>query len=421
MARAHVVLGIAESRLLESTGDAVGAAESWSRTLVDAAAVDAVDLVTAAMVAPLAPWAGAPRRRARFGGVPILRTSPTRRYPVAIGSPYTIASAPTKLHRLCRHRAAIVTVPSYSLPAPSTCPGIIGDAESYRRAVASFSEVAESHEISTYRYVCPDCYAVDMTDRYPSALAAHDARFDVIAAATRAWSRAVGLIGVARHDGIAQAVAAGIVRDLGVVERATWRDAPSVADAVDSTPHEVRPLIATWAAAAWDIVRAISGGLSRQVECADCVAESIYVRWHMSGDIYSAAYADMLRLVIWESLLTYYETLRLWNPSRLWHDAVPPRLKAAVDRLVAWCAESHDGRAVMVASGIAVDVPVPESVATAWRSLSAVASHVDALAAGGPLASYGAPCHAQAESPAHICGECARCYVPLARVPYLLH
>ncbi len=441
-----VAYAVARYRLAEA-GDRLGDAATWAGRAAALAEAHGATWAAEAVAsgAPHAPYHGVARTRRVWRGAPILRVSPARRYAVpmapaeADATVYTLASFPTKLHSVCRHRGAMVVVPSYSLPPAESCPGAVYTAEAAAEAeAATLAAVAEAfgaeaeavaeavasaggaHSHANGRAVCGGCYAIRLARMRANVADAHAARWRDVLPATRAWARTGRLIGAARRLRWAETVAEAVARDLSAHESEAMPPtvARVVAEAHASEAETAAEAVAIWAAYGWRVVAAMAGGLSRQAECADCTAGGLRARWHMMGDIFSAPYAELLRHVIWATLAETFPTLRTWAPTRSWHESVPPRLRAAVDSLATWGAAN---RVNVSASALTVGATVPEAVARRYGGASAVAATVaDVPRLGRQYAETGA-CYAQTESPTHACGDCTACYLVGARVPYIWH
>ena len=378
----------------------------------------------------VASLAGRERTRAVFKGVPILRVSLSRRYTVADGGEFAVASYPKKLHMACRHRGAMVVVPSYSLPAGgAACPTAVYDSAIAAEAVAEWGApreaVADAVAEAEARTICGGCYMVRLARLRANVRGAHDARFAEAVRMVRAWSRSGRILGEAVRLRAAHMVAEAACDAIANGREAeTWP--PEVARAVRLATYgeaeDGASAVAEWAAIAWRIIRSMSAGLSRQLECAECAAEDIRMRWHMGGDIFAVSYAAILRHVIWRALLDLYTALRIWNPTRGWHGRVPHRLRAAIESLAEWGASAETGgRVIVSASALLVGEAVPDSVARRFGGASAVARDAEAVASLPAEYSAGGPCAAQSENVTHSCEDCRVCYTPRNRVPYLLH
>ncbi len=303
---------------------------------------------------------------------------------------YSVASYPAKLYTWCSTRRAAVVVPSYSIPAGTTCPGAV-----YHPLAADPADPTGTGAPA----VCKSCYAERLEALRPNVRASHDARLVDVADAARAWGRLW-----MRHGHQIDRLNDWLV--LGVID--ACETAPPSQEPPLSlvwggvSPDRDRDVVVGWV---WRVVSAMRIGISRQVEC-ECCIEHLRIRWHMGGDIFSLQYASLLRIV-WQVLLDLYPTLTIWCPTRNWHEGVPVRVKAATRALAQW----HP-RVNVVASGLHVGLTVPFEE---WHgSVSMVVRHWQDVATG-----YDA-CHAQT-TPEGICGECRTCYVPGARVAYHAH
>jgi hypothetical protein len=358
---------------------------------------------------PSPPPSGARRRHAP--PTPVVR-APDAGHVAVPGTPYGHASFPTKLATWCDTRGARVVVPSHALPAHASCPSAV--TASVPHADAPGAQWGEGEGDAPA--VCGDgprgCYAARYLAMRPGALAAHDARYADMRAATAAWARVVRVVGerVAAAAGGAWASAARVacvVGDVGegdalalAVTGAAWHAiAPHV------PPSRVGVVVgdvATWGAVAWRVVRAMWWGMVPQMACPCCVAGA-RLRWHMSGDVYSWAHADTLRH-IWAALVDAVPSLRVWCPSRNWHDGAPRRLRDSTYALATW----RPSVVRVVPSALHHDHDVPVDVVTAWYGGSVVVSGADtaalALASGVPT------CHAQARAVTHTCEHCDTCY-----------
>ncbi len=304
------------------------------------------------------------------------------------GSIYAVVSYPAKLYTWCSTRRAAVVVPAYSIPAGTTCPGAV-----YHPLAADPADPTGPGIPA----VCKSCYAERFEKLRINVRASHDARLVDVADAARAWGRL--WIRYGDQMRVQDAALTAIMRD--ACEATPPSQDPPAAIIWMSRDRD-RDAVVAWV---WRVVSAMRVGLSRATECACCL-EHVRIRWHMGGDIFSLQYASLLRIV-WQVLLDLYPTLRIWCPTRNWHDGVPVRVKDATRALASW----HP-RVNVVASGLHVGMTVPFAE---WHgSVSMVVRHWQDVATG-----YDA-CHAQT-TPEGICGECRTCYVPGARVAYHAH
>ena len=320
-------------------------------------------------------------------------------------SVFSIASYPTKLETFCEFRNARIVVPSYSLPSGTTCPGAVYTPDALGRSA-----------------VCKDCYAEKLLRLRTNVRDSHAARLVDVTAAARAWSK---------HSILSES-------DLLTRQR-NWRDGMRLHDSesngsplawsaamppelfqrmgeyetIGTNGREIGECAGVWSAWAYRVTAAMVLALTPQTDCTHCIARGLRIRWHMSGDIFSDHYANMLRLVFM-FLLDKYPTLHIWVPTRNWHDGTPTRVRGATVDL----ARMHD-RLNVVASGLHVGEVVGEGEdAWAYRSHTAVVKRAGDV---GELGGGYVVCHAQTDSPDHTCRECDRCYRVGTRVAYVKH
>jgi len=335
-------------------------------------------------------------------------------------SVFSIASYPTKLETFCTVRNARIVVPSYSLPSGTTCPGAVYTPDLAGKAA-----------------VCKDCYAEKLLRLRANVRDSHAARLVDVTAAARAWAKHSILSesdlltrqrnwvhAMRLHD--ARSVAQAAHGDTASISPLAWARSWSAAvppelvqgmgeyETVGPNGREIGECAGVWASWAYRVTAAMVLALTPQTDCTHCIANGLRIRWHMSGDIFSEHYANMLRLVFM-FLLNKYPTLNIWVPTRNWHDGTPTRVRGATVDL----ARLHD-RLNVVASGLHVGEVVGEGEdAWAYRSRTAVvdrAGEVGELGDGEYVV-----CHAQTESPDHTCRECDRCYRVGTRVAYVKH
>ena len=256
--------------------------------------------------------------------------------------------------------------------------------------------------------VCADCYAARLIRLRRNVRDAHGARWADVTDAARAYGRH-GMRAMTR--GRTEATYLDAVTEY-------WRAGGAPAQNVpESVMIRVRHAAGTdavafaerWTAWAWRVDSAMRVAFGRALECPCCRA-FLRIRWHMSGDIFSPAYAALIRLV-WAPLLDSFQTLHIWAPTRNWHDGTPTRVRDATTALA-----SFHARANLVASALYVGGVVTAEAPAAYTSRTMVGASVDAITAAG----YDA-CHAQTRSASHNCAECVRCYVTGTRVGYVKH
>ena len=304
----------------------------------------------------------------------------------------SIVSFPTALYSMCRTRNKHVVVPSFSLPSHVACPGAITNNNSYaailkaalkRNAARLDSSVTNDH---VSRYVCSVCYASKGTFKYNDVLMSHQARYNDVLAACKSYVESRDSIN--EESLIASLYSDAVNNRLGT-------------SALYSSNNAVR-----WIT---DLVHGFYVALKETVSC-DCCTKRI--RMHASGDLFSPAYCNMLRIVF-AVLFKLVPDLMVWFPTRNTHEGIGTRLWNATLEL----ANSHPNITI-VGSGLQIDVPLESDpiYRHGLPSLSMVASSVESALEHGYT-----PCHKQIESPTHTCDHCVACYIRGNRQAFIEH